>query len=224
MIFAYAFYDLGMLTNNDKILNHAHGLAEKIMTEHVKPEQKILREYVRPGGGLDDSDAGKTFLPGHAIESMWFLERIYSHFNDQKRIFQTLEVIRWNLEKGWDDEYGGLFLACHLEGGKPQWHQPDAKVWWPHSEALYALIRAYEITKAPGFNAWYQRIHDFSFSTFPNKTHGDWYQNLDRKKNRIPAVVKDLQVKDPFHLPRTLIYSISALRRLSAKKELLHHS
>lgn len=220
MIFANAFFDLGLVAKDSKILNEALALAEKIMTEHVKPDQKILREYVRPGGGLDNSDAGKTFLPGHAIESMWFLQRIYQHYKNHDRIAQTLDVIRWNLEKGWDDEYGGLFLACHVEGGPPQWHKPDAKVWWPHTEALYALIKAYELSPADWCNEWYGRMHDFSFSNYPNKTHGDWYQNLDRKLNRIQPVAKGLQVKDPFHLPRALIYSINALRRLCGKNNI----
>jgi N-acylglucosamine 2-epimerase len=224
MIFANAFYDLGSFTKNDKILSHALELAEKIMTEHVKPDQRILREYVRPGGEIDTSDAGKTFLPGHAIESMWFLQRIYQHFKNQKRIDQTLDVILWNLEKGWDEEFGGLFLACHLEGEAPQWHQPDAKVWWPHTESLYALIKAYEICGESWCSDWYRCMHDFSFSNYPNKTHGDWHQNLDRKLNRIQPVAKGLQVKDPFHLPRALIYSINALRKLSSHAHSLNTS
>ena len=215
MIFALVYHDLGVLTGNREVTGRALELAERVMTQHLKPERELLYELVRPGGALDDSDAGKTFIPGHTIESMWFMERIYRHHGRRDRIAQALESIRWHLEKGWDGQYGGIFLACHAEGGAAVWHQPDAKVWWPHAEALYALLRAYEVSRQPWCLEWYRRVHDYAFGMFPDSEHGEWHQNLDRRGNVIPCVIKGLSVKDPFHLPRALIYSIQTLRRLS---------
>jgi len=215
MIFALMYHELGVLTGNQEITDRGLELAEIVMAQHLKPEHKLLYELVLPGGGLADSDAGRTFIPGHAIESMWFMERIYRHHQRQDRIDLAIEAIRWHLEKGWDDEYGGIFLACHTEGGTPAWHQPDAKCWWPHTEALYALLRAYEVSRQSWCMDWYRRVHDYVFDRFPNREHGDWHQNLDRNGNPIPVVLKGLAVKDPFHLPRALIYSIVTLRRLA---------
>ena len=65
---------------------------------------------------------------------------------DQTALDAATDVIRWSLERGWDAELGGLFLACHLTGGTPRWHRPDAKVWWPHTEAFVALLRFHELT------------------------------------------------------------------------------
>ncbi|MFQ5810661.1 MAG: AGE family epimerase/isomerase, partial [Armatimonadota bacterium] len=217
MIFALVYHDLGVLTGNEEIINRALELAEIVMTQHLKPDHKLLYELVRPGGELADGDAGKTFVPGHVIESMWFMERIYRHHGQEDRVAEAMDAIRWHLEKGWDEEYGGIFLACHTEGGTPVWSQPDAKCWWPHTEALYALLRACEVTGESWCMDWYWRVHDYAFEAFPNREHGDWRQNLDRRGNPIPVVL-GLTVKDPFHLPRALIYSIVTLRNLAAAR------
>ena len=126
-----------------------------------------------------------------------------------------MKVIEKYLEKGWDSEYGGIFLACSADGGIPVWHQPDSKVWWPAAEALYALLKAYELTGEEWCMKWYREVHEYAFRVYPDREHGDWHQNLDRYGKVIPVVVKNLAVKDPFHLPRALIYSITTLRKLS---------
>ena len=217
MIFALTYHELGLLTGEKEILKRALELAEIVMTQHLDQKTLDFREFIRPGGGFVENDAGKTFIPGHIIESMWFMERIYSYHNRADRVRLAMDVIRRYVEKGWDYEYGGMFLACHVDGGKPVWHQPDAKVWWPITETLYALLKAYSITGEEWCMDWYWRVHDYAFSTYPDKEHGDWHQNLDRYGNIIPVVVKNLQVKDPFHLPRALIYSILTLRSLVSK-------
>ena len=216
MLFSSIYHDLGLLTGSQEILDRALSLAEIVMTQHVRLDEGILHEFVRPGGGLDDTDECKTFIPGHTIESMWFFERVYQHHQRHDRIEQAMTLIQSSLEKGWDQQYGGLFLACHTEGGTPKWHQPDAKSWWTASESFYALLRAYEVTGQSWCLDWYGRMHDYAFSVFPNKEHGEWYQSLDRRGNSVPNVIKGFNVKDPFHLPRALIYSIQTLARLVA--------
>lgn len=215
MIFAHTYYELGRLTNQAEILRESLKLAEIVMEQHVKPGPEVLLEFVLPGGGEADSDAGRTFLPGHAIESMWFLERIFAWFNKPEYVSLAFRAVRWHLEKGWDPQHGGIFLACHTQGGTPVWHSPDSKVWWPACESLYALLRAYEATGEQWCLDWYWKVHEYAFSAYPNREHGEWFQNLDRTGKPIPVVVKNLAVKDPFHLPRALIHAIAVLRRLS---------
>lgn len=216
MIFALVYHELALLTGSKEIAGRALELAEIVMTQHLKPDHQLLYEFVHPGGALTDTDAGKTFIPGHVVESMWFMERIYRHHGRQDRIDLATDAIRWHLEKGWDEQYGGLFLACHTQGSKPVWHQPDAKVWWPHTEALYALLRAYQVTKHQWCLDWYWQVHEYTFGMFPDREHGDWHQNLDRRGNVVRSVIKNFPVKDPFHLPRALIYSIPTLKALAA--------
>jgi N-acylglucosamine 2-epimerase len=213
MIFANAYHELGLVAGDRGILDRSRELAERVMREHVKPDLQLVLEWVQPGGVPVATDAGQTFLPGHAIESMWFLERIFRHHGRSEWFGLNFEAMRWNLEKGWDREYGGLFLACHATGGPPHWPQPQSKVWWPHTEALYALLRAYEATGADWCADWYRRLHAYSFGKFPNREQGEWHQYLDRQGQPIPIFIKKLAVKDPFHLPRTLILAIQTLRR-----------
>ena len=215
MIFAHVYHDLGLLTGEQAVIDRALSLAEIVMTEHMKPADKILYEFVKPGGAVTETDAGQTFLPGHIIESMWFLERIYHYHKRPDRVRLAMDAIRWSLEKGWDDRYEGILLALHAKGGRAVWHSPDAKVWWAHTESLYALLRAFEITGEEWCLDWYWRVHDYAFGRFPDREHGEWHQNLDRQGRPIEVVVKNLAVKDPFHLPRALIMSIEVLRRLA---------
>lgn len=214
MIFALVYHDLGVLTGNQKILARSLELAEIVMTQHLHPADKLLYEFVRPGGKFVDSDIGKTFLAGHVIECMWFMYRIYTYHNQPDRVALAMDVIRWHIERGWDDEYGGIFLAQRTDGGEAVWHHPDAKVWWPITEALYALLLAYQETRADWAKDWYGKVHDYAFEKYPNRRYGDWFQNLDRKGTPIPVVVKGLEVKDPFHLPRALLYSLGVLEKL----------
>jgi N-acylglucosamine 2-epimerase len=215
MIFALVYHELGVVTGNKELLARALELAEIVMTQHLKPERRLLYEFVLPGGALAPGDAGQTFIPGHAVESMWFMERIYNYHLRRERVGLAIDAIRWHLEQGWDEECGGIFLARHAKGGTPVWHSPDSKVWWPVTESLYALLRSFEVSSEPWCLEWYEKIHDYAFTRYPNKQYGEWFQNLDREGRPIPVVVAGLAVKDPFHLPRALIYSISALRRLA---------
>ena len=218
MIFALVYHDLGVLTGDREILDRALELAERIMTEHVKPEDELLYELVKPGGEITTTDAGLTFVPGHVIESMWFLERIYAHHGNRDRIDLCMEVMRWNLEKGWDNENGGIFLSRHHDGGSPVWNDPGGKAWWPHTEALYGLLVAQKHVRQSWAADWYNRVHDYSFSRFPNREHGDWYHYIDDDGNPVESPVRNLTVKDPFHLPRTLIYAITLLRETAANR------
>jgi len=217
MIFALVFHDLGCLSGNKDIKDRALVLAERIMTQHLKPGKKLLYEFVRPGGELVDSDIGKTIVPGHVIESMWFMARIYSHHGLSDRLKIVLETIRWHLEFGWDSDFGGISLACHADNGNAAWHMPDAKIWWPHTESLLALLQAYEINHAEWAIEWYWKVHEYTFSHFPNQQHGEWFHNLNRDGIPMRPYLKNLPVKDPFHLPRALIYSMLILKRLAGE-------
>ena len=62
----------------------------------------------------------------------------------------------------------------------------------------------------------YRKIHDYAFAKFPVPRHGEWTQRLDRAGRPATTLVA-LPVKDPFHLPRSLIYSIEALNRILGK-------
>jgi N-acylglucosamine 2-epimerase len=78
------------------------------------------------------------------------------------------------------------------------------KLWWPHTEALYATLLAYSMTGDPGLLAWFERIELWTWAHFPMASGGEWYQRLTRRGEPSTELVA-LPVKDPFHLPRAAI-------------------
>jgi N-acylglucosamine 2-epimerase len=216
MIFASAFGELGEYLNDRAITDAALDHARQVMDVFRRPADGRLYEFV----SLDDSPftsrPGRVVNPGHAIESMWFMLHLFQREHDQTRIQQAIDTIRWHLDLGWDDEYGGLLLARDAEGSfwEKKW---DMKIWWPHTEALYALLLAYSISKEGWCLDWFRRIHDYAFRHFPVPEYGEWTQNLDRQGHRINELVA-LPVKDPFHLARALIYSVGVLEQLAESK------
>jgi len=218
MIFSSAFGELGDYLGDRAVTNASLEHANQVMDVFLRPERQRLYEFVHLDGSLMGSPPGHAVNPGHAIEAMWFMVHIYQRQNDQARIRQAIEAIKWHLELGWDKEYGGIFLARDAEGSfwADKW---DTKIWWPHVEALYALLLAYSLSKEDECLAWFQRVHDYSFSRFPVPQYGEWIQNLDRQGNKLNSTIA-LPVKDPFHLSRALIESIRILQRLASDQAL----
>ena len=110
MIFASAFGELGDYLNDRAITNAALDHADQVMDVFRRPADRRLYEFVNLDNSPLKSPPGRVVNPGHVIESMWFMIHLFQRENDQARIQQAIETIRWHLDFGWDDEYGGLFL------------------------------------------------------------------------------------------------------------------
>ena len=194
------------------IAGAADKYSNRVMKHFVRPGRQCLLEFLDRNYGEVPPPEGTFVMPGHAIESMWFVMHHALSRNDRKTIRAAAEVLRWHLEKGWDKEYGGIFLGIDAEGHPPFMPNSDRKLWWPHTEALYALLLARELTGERWCEEWYDRVHEWAFHHFAMSGVGEWRQRLDRKGNPIADVVA-LPVKDPFHLPRALILGIQLLRQ-----------
>lgn len=222
MIFALAYDELGHYLNDPEIVSAGLHHAHQVMDVFLRPERGKLYEFVQLDDSLLDAPPGRTVNPGHAIESMWFMIHIFRRQDDAARIRRALDVIRWHLELGWDHEYSGIVLARDAEGSF--WEKnADTKIYWTHTEALYALLLAYSFatqrlgSKQAWCLEWFRRVHDYAFSHFPVPGYGEWIQNLDRRGTKLNATV-GLPVKDPFHVARSLIYSVGILEDLAAKE------
>jgi N-acylglucosamine 2-epimerase len=173
----------------------------RIMDHFVRPEKKVLLEFLTTHYQELPPPAGTFIMPGHAIESMWFVLHVAHRRGDPALIRRAAEVIRWHLELGWDPEYGGIYLSRDTEGHPPYLPHSDKKLWWPHVEALYATLLAHELTGEPWCLEWYERVADWTWSHFPAPEGGDWIQRLTREGKPTTEIIA-LPVKDPFHLPR----------------------
>ena len=90
----------------------------------------------------------------------------------------------------------------------------SSKLWWPHSEALYASLLAYRVGGKGSDARWYERLHGYVFDTFPNPdaSVGEWIQIRDRAGAPMDKVVA-LPVKDPFHIVRNVLAVLELLSR-----------
>jgi N-acylglucosamine 2-epimerase len=215
MIFSLVFHELGLLLKDEAILAAGLAQAEEVMTAFLQADSGLIHEYVTLDNKLIDSPQGRAIVPGHAIEAMWFMIHIYQHWGNRQRIDEALAAIQHHIDYGWDEVYEGILLSRDAGGGEPWWPFAESKLWWPHTEALYALLLAYEQSGEEWALAWFGRVHDYAFSHYPVSIYGEWTQKLDRRGKKFTQTVA-LPVKDPFHLPRSLIYCTQTLKRLAA--------
>lgn len=178
--------------------------AESIVGRHWKPEMQALLENVAmDGAAMLDMPEGRMFHPGHAIESAWMLLEIARRNGDEGLVKHGVDIILASLEHGWDQEYGGLKYITNVDSTPTHELGANLKLWWPHNETLYALLLAWSLTGREDLWQWYQRVHDYSFSHFPDPEHGEWYGYLDRD-GRPVWTAKANGWKGCFHLPRAL--------------------
>jgi N-acylglucosamine 2-epimerase len=178
---------------------------------HVEPERDVFLENAHPETGVSlDSPDGRFFNPGHSIEMAWFLLLLLRRLPDAARQTRVLEILAASLEAGWDREYGGIFYFMDIEG-KPMLPLESAmKLWWPHTEALYAVVLAYTTTGDPGWLAWLERLDSYAWDRFPDPEWGEWYGYLDRAGN-LTNSCKGNHYKGFFHVPRCLLMSVQEI-------------
>jgi N-acylglucosamine 2-epimerase len=215
MIMTEVTNEMAQTTGDDRLERLADEYADRVMRHFVRPDRKVLLEFLTTAYQELPPPAGTFVMPGHAIESMWFVMHLARRRRDEELIHRAAEVIRWHLELGWDAEYGGLFLSKDLEGYEPFLPHSQKKLWWPHVEALYATLLAYQLTGQEWCLEWYGKVAEWAWSHFPMPDCGEWYQRLTREGKPSSEVIA-LPVKDPFHLPRGAILIVQLMGGQSA--------
>ena len=191
----------------DSIINK---LIKEVFLNFVHEDKKALFENVGVNGELIDSPQGRVINPGHAIETSWFLMEEGRKQNDQSIIQKALEILEWSLELGWDKEYGGILYFIDIDGKPPEQLEWDMKLWWPHNEALYALLLAYDLTHDLKYAQWYEKVHDWAFSHFPDEVYGEWFGYLHRD-GTVSLPNKGSMWKGIYHVPRQFILTTKLL-------------
>ncbi len=209
----------------DKVSREAYEYAKDTL-DSFTDENNILHEMVRIDGSFDtESQIGRYVNPGHTIEDCWFMETEWERFSDTARREKTVKVLKNALRLGWDAEFSGVRLFADMDGGDPKGTIPDptepmvkktsddngSKLWWVHSESLYSTLL---FGADEEIAAWYPKIKEYTFNTFPNRVNdrGEWIQIRARDgspENRIVA----LPVKDPFHIMRNYLLIIEYLEK-----------
>jgi len=183
-----------------------------ILEKHWKPDRRVLLENVAPDGEpLLDIPEGRLFHPGHAIESAWMMMEIAKKKNDGGLFDTAIDIVLASLEFGWDNEYGGLRYMGNIDRTPCHNLEADLKLWWPQCESLYALLLAWAHTGREDIREWYEKVHDYTFSNFPDPEFGEWFGYLNRDGSRV-WTAKANGWKGCFHLPRSLYRCYQLLR------------
>lgn len=177
--------------------------------EHWLPSHRTLVE--NKAEGMEWPEA-RLLCPGSALEVAWLMWHVLEALGVEDAEYERflLEVIEGTLETGWDAEHGGLFYLMDARGEPPLQLEANMKLWWPHTEAIYALVLAYTKTGDAKWLRWLERVDAYTFRTFVDWEHGEWFGYCDRYGK--PALeLKGGPYKGFFHVPRCLLFSLQRL-------------
>jgi N-acylglucosamine 2-epimerase len=162
---------------------------------------------------MPDLPEGRFLIPGHAIEASWFIMQEGIARKDRTLIDRACNILLWELEFGWDSQYGGITYFMDSEGKPPLPLESDMKLWWCHNEALIALLYAIRLKGGEEFESWYDRVHDYTFRLFPDPEYGEWLGYFHRD-GRVALRVKGSNWKGCFHMPRHLLFNWLLLKEM----------
>ena len=152
--------------------------------------------------------------PGLKVHGATMLYSLF--YYDLGEAIDRPDICQHGLELAWDNEYGGLMLGLDIDGKEPvYWQRHECKAWWVQVEALVATAYAYLHTGQPWCLDWHHKVQQWAFAHYPVPT-GEWTQWVDREGR--PTVSGGLPVKDPFHLPRALMYLIAVFEKIQASR------
>lgn len=166
-------------------------------------ERDLFFESVAPDGSHPDTFDGRLINPGHGIEATWFIMEAARKLGRSDIVDSALRVLFATLSLGWDERDQGIFYFLDALGKPQQQLEWDQKLWWVHCEALVALAMAWNTTRSEESERWFQRVHDYTWSRFPDPEYGEWFGYLNRK-GEVLLPLKGGKWKGCFHVPRSL--------------------
>ena len=192
---------------------------DTIMNVFIKPEEKALFETVGENGERLNSPEGRLINPGHSMETAWFMMREAIHRKDRAIMECAMKVLIWSLERGWDNELGGIFYFLDVENKPVTSLEWDMKLFWPHCEAMIALAYSYWFTKDEAYMEWFDKIKEYVWAHFPDEGHPEWFGHLHRDGTPI-NYIKGSDWKGPFHNVRAYMILTQIFKAIDENREL----
>ena len=209
-----------------------------VHARNVEAAKRIFDRFMLPGGRIaemrhigkderqrvendEESVLSRHLNPGHALEGLWMLLTVAAREGRGDWLERAHEAVRFALERGWDADHGGILHYVDFEGGPPRGAAGDSvyeanvrgtwdtKLWWVHSEAIYASALSYTLSGSNEMRAWFEWVWDYTWRVFPHPDPaiGEWIQIRNRRGEPLERVVA-LPVKDPYHIARNLIQMV----------------
>jgi len=185
----------------------------EVMEVFYDPGAGLIRENVFTDGSFCDSYEGRLLNPGHAIEAMWFIIDLAVRNKDSELLQRAVDITLNTLEYSWDKQFGGIYYFLDILGKPVQQLEWDQKLWWVHIETLITLIKGYYHTKNPACLDWFHKVHDYTWSHFPDPQNGEWFGYLNRR-GEVLLTLKGGKWKGCFHVPRGLYQVWKILEKL----------
>lgn len=213
--------ELFAATGDPDVAARVEAAMDDLAENYLRGDDGVEMPVLDPELADLDSLHARHRTPGHVLECLWFLDDaravVGDHpLTDPKRL---TAIALHSLEIGWDPQYGGLLRYVDAAGGEPSGtvvfdaeENPDpyailvaqtwrTKLWWIHSEAVFACELLASRTNDPEIRVWRDRVRDWTLTTFPAGPGMEWIQNRDRSGAPISETVA-LPVKDPMHIAR----------------------
>lgn len=188
----------------------------EVMEVFYQPKTGVLLELTNPDGSFQNSFEGRLVIPGHSLESMWFMMDLAERSGDYERIKQTVDISLGLLEYGWDNKYGGIFYMMDIKGFPTQQLEWDQKLWWVHQEAMLAMLKGYLHTGDNRCWKWFEKLHEYAWNHFADKEYGEWFGYLNRQ-GEVLLPLKGGKWKGCFHTPRFHYQGFKTLKLISEK-------
>ena len=154
-----------------------------IIWEHYDANWQVDMEYNidKP----DDLFKPWGFQPGHQVEWTKLLLQLNEIQPDDKLVKKAAMLFNTAMEKGWDQEYGGLVYGFAPDGQFADAH----KYFWVHAEAFAAAWRLYKVTGDKVYRKQYGELWGWSWPNLIDHQYGAWF----RIRNRDGSAFDDLK-------------------------------
>nr|XP_041567871.1 N-acylglucosamine 2-epimerase isoform X2 [Taeniopygia guttata] len=133
---------------------------------------KSARPRGRGHGGV--GGAARPDAPaGHALEAAWLLLEFSGRRGDADLGARAVAaLVEGPLKWGWDPQHGGLFYFLDADGHCPTQLEWSLKLWWPHAEAMVALLAAQRFQPRPSLVSQFLQLAQYTFDKAVSTWHG----------------------------------------------------
>jgi len=173
---------------------------------HYDPRLNLFKENA---GAPSDLPEARLVCTGSSLEVCWLFLHMLEKYPDPAIEQMLLNAVLGALEYGWDAEYGGLYYMQDCEGRPTVALESNMKLWWPHTEAIYAAALAFKKTGDQRYLDWWRKVDEYAFRTFADPQHGEWFGYCDRR-GQLASTLKGGPYKGIFHVPRALLFTLQA--------------
>lgn len=190
----------------DSVTGRLAAQADGLVWEHYDSSWRIDPDYNRDDPRHLFRPWG--FQPGHQTEWSKLLLTLHRHRPDPALALRARSLFERAVNTAWDKADGGLFYGFAPDGAICD----SDKYFWVQAESLAAAYLLDEAFPHQGFDIWYRRLWEYSWTHMIDHQYGAWYRILDRH-NRKYDRHKSPAGKTDYHTMGACYEVLDAMRR-----------